>query len=290
MSLSKHLPSLALLAALALAAGPVAAADPAPVKPAPAAPATPAKPDPNAALDACSKLAETNPDEALAKAKSWEEQAGGDPAKLCRGLALFHKRQYKAAAEIFVGLANGVRQADPKAAAALLARAGWAAMRDGDDATADHFYTEALSLTADDPDLHIDRAFARAEAQRFDDAVSDLDAAIAEAPTRADAYLYRAAAHKARKDWAHAKEDVAKSLALKPGDPEALLLRGNLRAATDDLDGAESDWNAVLAVSPQSNQGKAARANLDRLAAALKANKEDAPEPDSPLPAKTPAK
>lgn len=224
----------------------------------------------NADLMDCTKLAETRPADGIAKADSWFAAGGGDPARLCRALALFHKGEFKPAGALFADLSASLGKNDGKTAAALLARAGWSLLRAGDAVEADRLYTQALERSPDDPDLRIDRAFARAEAGRYDDAVADLDQAISGAPDRADAYLYRAAANKARKETVRAMADVEEALKRAPKNPEALLLRGNLKAGAGDIPAAKADWQAVQRVAPGSKQAAAARANLDRLAEAEK--------------------
>ena len=53
--------------------------------------------DRNRELQACAAKAEANPDGAKADAKRWQERGGGDHAKLCEALALFHAGDFKAA-------------------------------------------------------------------------------------------------------------------------------------------------------------------------------------------------
>lgn len=223
--------------------------------------------DQNRQLQTCATLAELKPDEALESARAWAQRGGGDPARLCEALALFHKGEFPAAGRRLEELAGALGREDPKAEAQILARAGWAWLRAGDSARADRLYTRALERQPDDLDLHIDRAFARAEAERFWDAVADLDLVIAKAPERADAWLYRAAAHKALSNTHQAAADVARALELRPNDPEAVLLRGNIKAAAGDARGAAEDWRAVIRIAPDGSQARAARLNLDRLAA-----------------------
>jgi tetratricopeptide (TPR) repeat protein len=277
----------AALAAFLLA-GPAGAADAPAAKPSPA-------PAASAELDRCSQLAESDPDAALAQAEAWKGKGGGDSAEMCRALGLFHKRAFKPAAEAFAALAAKQDPANARGAAQLLARAGWAYLRGGEIAAAEKAYTGALARTPDDPDLHIDRAFARAGAGRYDDAVTDLDTVLALQPNRADALTYRAAAHRARKDYAKALADADRALALQPGDPETLLLRGNVRALKGDYDGAARDWKELAGQGGDSKEAKIARMNLDRLAAATKqtgappAAAPSASPGGAPVPVKKPA-
>ncbi|XKH34150.1 hypothetical protein ACIU1J_10720 [Azospirillum doebereinerae] len=154
---------------------------------------------------------------------------------------------------------------DPKAAASILARGGWAWLRAGDQARAEKLYTAALAKQPGDVDLLIDRAFARAEAERFWDAIADLDQALTRDPKRADAYLYRATAQKALSNHRQALADIGHALELKPGDPEAILLRGNVKALSGSVGGAKEDWALVKRLSPDSESGRAAAVNLERV-------------------------
>ena len=88
---------------------------------------------------------------------------------------------------------------------------------------------------------------------------------IAKDPRRADAWLYRAAAHKALSNSRQALADVAQALELKPGDPEALLLRGNVKVLSGDAKGARDDWKLVVRTAPDSGSARAARGNLEGL-------------------------
>lgn len=222
--------------------------------------------DRNRELQACVAKAEANPDGAMADAKRWQEQGGGDFAKLCQGLALFHAGDFKAAGTQIEALVPTLGKDDPKAAASLLGRAGWAWLRAGDQGRAERLYSAALNKTPGDTDLLIDRAFARAEGERFWDAIADLDAALARDPRRADAYLYRASANKALSNHRQALADIDRALELKPGDPEAILLRGNVKALGGNLPAARDDWALARRVAPDSEWGRAAADNLARTA------------------------
>jgi tetratricopeptide (TPR) repeat protein len=236
--------------------------------------------DRNRELQACAAKAEANPDGAKADAKRWQEQGGGDHAKLCEALALFHAGDFKAAGTQMEALVPTLGKDDPKAAVSLLGRAGWAWLRAGDQGRAERLYSKALDKMPGDTDLLIDRAFARAEGERFWDAIADLDAALSRDPRRADAYLYRATAHKALSNYRQALTDIDHALELKPGDPEAILLRGNVKAMGGNLPAARDDWALARRVAPDSEWGRAAADNLARTAeVAGAAGKEKAKEP-----------
>ncbi|MBP2301882.1 hypothetical protein [Azospirillum picis] len=225
------------------------------------------RPGPGRDLQACAAKAEADPDGAMAEAKAWGDRGGGDQARLCEALAMFHKGDFKAAGTRLEALVPTLGRDDPKAAASLLGRAGWAWLRAGDAGRAERLYGKALEKVPGDVDLLIDRAFARAEGEHFWDAVTDLDAALARDPTRADAYLYRASAHKALSNYRQAVADIDHALELKPRDPEAILLRGNVKALAGNLAAARDDWMLVRRLSPEGEWGRAAADNLSRTAA-----------------------
>lgn len=225
---------------------------------------------PQGELRNCIALAETAPDAALERARAWEGRDGGDRARLCQGMALFHKGDFAEAGKRLEALAPVLGQGDGRATASLLGQAGWAWLRAGDAGRAEAIYTQALEHTPGDVDLLIDRAFARAEAERFWDALTDLDDAIGRDAGRADAYLYRAAAHKALSNLPMALDDVNRALELRPGDGEALVLRGAIKAAAGKPDAAKADWDLVLSREPDSSAARTARTNLMRLNAAEK--------------------
>jgi len=249
------LPALFLVTVLAVPAASVVA------------PALAAGP-PQGELHNCIALAETAPDAALERARAWEGRDGGDRARLCQAMALFHRGDFAEAGKRLETLAPLLGQGDAKATASLLAQAGWAWLRAGDAARAETLYTRALENTPGDVDLLIDRAFARAEGERFWDALADLDDAIARDAGRADAYLYRAAAHKALSNLPMAMDDVNHALELRPGDGEALVLRGAIKAAAGKTEAARADWELVLSREPDSSAARTARTNLQRLAPA----------------------
>jgi len=260
-------PLLTAAAIALLLASPATAAD---RKPAPHADKT--APDPKAIdharqSSACLKLAKQSPEKAFDSALTWQDRGGGDMARLCQAMALFHQGQFQAAATRLEDLIPTLGADTPQGAASLLARAGWAWLRAGDEIKAEHAYTAALSRTPADPELLIDRAFARAEGQRYWDAVDDLNRAIEMNPRNADPYLYRAGAYRELGNHAKALEDVGIALQLQPTNPEALLLRGNLRALTGNQDGAREDWQMVMKIDRDTSSARAAADNLARLQA-----------------------
>jgi tetratricopeptide (TPR) repeat protein len=259
----------AALALSLLATGPAGAAD----RKHPAKPEAQAAPADREAVDharestACLKLAERAPNAAFESALTWEDRGGGDMARLCQAMALFHQGQFEAAATRLEDLVPTLGSNTAEGAASLLARAGWAWLRAGKADRAERAYGAAIQRTPQDPELLIDRAFARDEAQRYQDAVEDLNRAIQLAPGKAEAYLYRAGAYRSLGNQSKALEDVDHALALEPSNTDALLLRGNLRAASGNQEGARADWQMVTRIEPDTASARAASDNLKRLQA-----------------------
>ncbi|HYD32722.1 MAG TPA: tetratricopeptide repeat protein [Azospirillaceae bacterium] len=221
-------------------------------------------------LAACLKAAETVPDTGLEKARDWENRGGGDRAKLCHAMALFHGGQFAPAGERLEALVETLGRDDAQGAATLLSRAGWAWLRAGQAARAERAYTQALARLPEDEDILIDRAIARAGQEKYWDAVADLTTVLNKAPQRAEAWLYRASAYRHLGNLELALGDVGRALALKPNDPEALLLRGNLQAQDGDAMAARADWRQVIKLAPTAPEARSAEANLKRLDAAGK--------------------
>ncbi|HEY4136805.1 MAG TPA: hypothetical protein VGO34_16500, partial [Alphaproteobacteria bacterium] len=179
---------------------------PAPAKPAPAAPqaqAPAAAPAPTMNIDehnadyaACLALAAQNPDAAIARAKSWWESGANFAARHCLGIALAQKQQYVQAGKIFEDLAADGQQPVAPLKADLYGQAGQAYYLAGLNDRAIGAFDRALALKPRDPDLLIDRAVARDDADKHFEAIDDLNVAIEEAPDRAEAWLYRAAAYR----------------------------------------------------------------------------------------------
>lgn len=217
-------------------------------------------------LASCLERARIDPPAARAAAEKWlSDDNGGEPAALCVAMAQFHDGAFADAAERLTRLAEAQPPERVAAAARLLGQAGWARLRGGAADAADKLYGDALKLTPGDVDLWIDRAFARAEAERFWDAVADLEEAMKLAPQRAEPHLYRAAAYKALGQPRAALEDLERALELRPDDPQALLLRGNLKAESGDWVGAEADWTLAARLDKDGGFGRSASDNLEKL-------------------------
>lgn len=242
--------AMLLMAAAGLAAPGLAAAGTPPV---PAGPMT---------AQSCFALAERAPARALAVARSLEQAGGGAEARSCEGMALILGGHPRQGATILADIAG--HESNSRAAIGLYGQAAWGWMRAGKPGRAETMDNAALAIAPDDVDLHVDRAYARAEQGKYWDALDDLTFATAHAPKRADLYVLRAQTKLRLEDPAGAAADVATALTLDPRNGEALLLRGNIRGARGDVTGAVADWHRAAALAPGSTTARAAEDNIRR--------------------------
>lgn len=216
------------------------------------------------AYRACMELVGRHPEEAFERASAWRALGGGDAADHCVAAALVGLKQYGEAARRFESLAQAIK-AEPPVKADLLGHAAQAWLLDGKPARAHAVLTAALGLKPDDVELLEDRATALAAAGNHRDALADLDRVIERDPGRADAFAFRASAHRLLGSLVLAAADAERALALNRLHPEGLLERGIIRRLQGDDDGARRDWLAVLAAAPGSAAAGDAQANLERM-------------------------
>ena len=213
---------------------------------------------------ACMTLVQRDAEEAFESALAWRDMGGGDAASHCVAAALLGLKQYAEAARRFETLARKIK-AKPRFKAALLAHAAQAWLLDGKPERADGVLTAALTLDPEAPDLHIDRAVARAAMKLYREAVGDLDRAIELDPGRADAFVFRASAYRYLDSLDRAEADAERALALDGRHPEGLLERGMVRRLKGDDDGARRDWLEVLSIAPGTSAARAAQRNLEKM-------------------------
>jgi len=214
---------------------------------------------------ACLARAEDLPDFALTEAKLWERQGGGADARLCQALAQLLRGEWELAAPALEASADEMAGEGAVFRANLLSRAGtaWANAHKNDQAEA--AYGKALALTPKDAQLLMDRAILRAGAERYWDAIADLDKVIELTPSTSEAWLLRAQAHHVLAIDAKAMNDVQQALRLSPQNSEALLLRGNLYAAKSDMVHAKEDWETIRRVAANTPASHIALENLNAL-------------------------
>lgn len=261
------------------------AAAPAPAAPAPATPgaaapagqaalaaasASPAPPVPAAEADGgydrCMALALADPERAVAEARRWRSEGGGDAAAHCEAVARLRSGDGEGAAGLLEALGlDGF--APHEARAALLAQASQVWLELGVYQRAYAAITQALILRPDDPDMLTDRAVIAASDGRFEEAIEDLTRVIDLRGARAEAYVLRASAWRQIGQVALARDDVARALAAEPMNQEAWLESGFLRRAANDLAGARRDWEQAVRIAPDTATAALAARNIALLTA-----------------------
>jgi Flp pilus assembly protein TadD len=214
----------------------------------------------------CLTMLTTDPAGAQSVAIAWQASGGGDGATHCLALSMIALGEPARGAEMLEHLADASK-APPAARAVVYGQATQAWLMTGAATEANRAATQALALSADDPDLLVEAAVAAAAGQRYEDAADELTRALAIDPKRADALTDRAAAwrHLGRIDEAEA--DVERAIAIDPDNPEALLERGILRQRRDDRAGARTDWERTIVLAPDTPTADLAQQNLALLEA-----------------------
>jgi len=228
------------------------------------APRLPSDAADEARYEACLQRAAREPADAFEDAQVWEAQGGAEAARHCAAVALLYNGQPEAAATRLEDLAEDMETQPPQLRAEILAQAGhaWLQGRNTDRAVA--VFTAALDI-APSAELWIDRAEAYADATHYKEAITDLNRAIESAPRRADAFAFRAAAHRMLDQPDLAMKDAERAVALNPKLPEAWLERAILNWQRGDAAAARRDFREVLLLDPDGPAGETARANIERM-------------------------
>ena len=216
--------------------------------------------------DHCLSMLGTDPAGANSYAESWQAGGGGDGAAHCHALAQIALGSPEMGAAMLEQL--GAASARPAfARASVYGQAEQAWMMAGQNDRAFAAGTQALALSADDPDLRIDHAVAAAALDRFSDAVADLDVALQLDPRRADALVLRAVAWRHLNHLDRATDDLDRAFTINADNPEALLERGIERERLGNREGAQADWARTVDLAPDSPTADLAQQNLALLEA-----------------------
>src|SRR5205814_1367794 len=117
-------------------------------------------------------------DDAFEMALSWRDHGGGVAAEHCAALALLSLDELGEAASRLDALAQRPDAGTAEQRAALLGQAGNAWLLANQPENAETAFSTALRLTAQDSELWVDRARARAARQDWANAEADLNTAI----------------------------------------------------------------------------------------------------------------
>jgi tetratricopeptide (TPR) repeat protein len=209
--------------------------------------------------DHCLSMLGTDPAGASSFAENWQANGGGDGAAHCRALAQIAL----GSPEVGAGMLEQLAAASSRPAfarASVYGQAEQAWMMAGEEDRAYAAGTQALALSADDPDLRIDHAVAAAALDRYGDAIADLDVALQLDPRRADALVLRAVAWRHLNHLDRATDDLDRAFSINPDNPEALLERGIERERQGNR--AQADWARTIDLSPDSPTADLAQQNL----------------------------
>ena len=131
-------------------------------------------------------------------------------------------------------------------------------------------YTEALSLTPNDPQLYYNRAKAEWKIQAFDAVIRDYTEAISLNPGDAHAYYGRGLARHSEGDLTGAISDYDEAIKFDAQFAEAYDDRGIAKFDNNDVNGAISDYDSAITINPRfalpyNNRGlaKAVQKNFD---------------------------
>ncbi len=135
---------------------------------------------------ACTALADRTPESALDEAVQWRDEGGGAPARHCMALALIRMGKFADAAAELDTLAGRLGKKNRRLRPAVLDQAGQAWLRAQKPRKAIAAFTGAIKAQPGNVEYLIYRALAYAAQGAYWDAVDDLNDAADLAPDRAD--------------------------------------------------------------------------------------------------------
>ena len=138
------------------------------------------------------------------------------------------------------------------------------ALRKGNNAQADSFFTKAANLNQNDYQIFLARAQARYSMNKFGGALADYDKVIELVPEHFVAHYNRGLLRAQVGDDNRAIDDFDFVIRTEPDNILAIYNRALLRERTGNLRGAISDYTRILRAYPNFTYGYATRAKLRR--------------------------
>lgn len=184
-----------------------------------------------ARLANCLELVETDPETAYEDGLAWLSDGGRPGARHCAAVSLIALGHPEEGAARLEELANAPDAGGIDARTAYLGLAGNAWLLAGAPEAAIVTLTNALKLAPGDAGLLKDRAAALIATERWQEAVTDLDATMDAMPLDAEALTLRARAYLALERFDLALADIENARGSAPGNIDILLLRGEIREA-----------------------------------------------------------
>ncbi|PKP82131.1 MAG: hypothetical protein CVT79_07530 [Alphaproteobacteria bacterium HGW-Alphaproteobacteria-18] len=182
-------------------------------------------------LEACVAKIETAPDEAYEDGLAWTFEGNRPGARQCTALALIALGNAEEGAIRLENLAMSSDGGTMEQRAVYLSQAGNAWLQIGAAEAAAVSFSEALRLAPNENDLLLDRATAYMLIDKWDEALKDLNIAIANTPGDATAHQMRAEVHLNKDALDLAMKDVETAMAADPKNIDTLLVRGRVREA-----------------------------------------------------------
>lgn len=213
----------------------------------------------------CMAIARDKPRAARDFAEAWIKKGGAHPAEHCAAVALIGLKHYKEGAKRLDALAAAMPHAPASLRAGVLDQAGQAWLLANEPVRAYADAGEAVSLEPGNPELLVDKAVAAGEAGYYGKAVEALDQVLDKHPKRVDALIYRASAYRKLGRLDAALADSQAALAEAPRSAAAWLERGNILRLQGDAAGAGRAWRLVMALAPHGRAARDAKNNLAHL-------------------------
>ncbi|MEM9740197.1 MAG: hypothetical protein AAF829_10035 [Pseudomonadota bacterium] len=182
-------------------------------------------------LTQCLDLVETDPEAAYEDGLAWLSDGGRPNARHCTAVALIALGHPEEGAARLEDLANAPDAGGLEARTAYLGLAGNAWLLAGAPEASILALTNALKLAPGNTGLLKDRAAALIAAERWQEAVTDLDIAIDAMPLDYEALTLRARAYLELDRYDLAFSDIETARGTAPDDIDVLLLRGDIREA-----------------------------------------------------------
>ncbi|QLC25569.1 hypothetical protein HFP57_11425 [Parasphingopyxis algicola] len=221
----------------------------------------------------CMRLADSDPNAAIAEGARWALTDGGIEAELCLGVGYENTADWDAAERAYLRAHDLAEAVEDTRRIGILANAGRVALRKGDAAAAKTRFDTVLA----DPDLSddvrgnilLERAQAHVGLNDGNAAQADLIAAQALLPNDNAVWLLSATLARRQGDLDAAGDFIDRALELDQNDAATLLEAGNIAIGLNAYDIAEQAWTRAAAVDPDGVPGQAAARYLERLAALL---------------------
>lgn len=182
-------------------------------------------------LEACVAKIERSPEDAYEDGLAWTFEGNRPGARQCTALALIALGNVEEGALRLERLATSTDAGSMEQRAVYFSQAGNAWLQIGAAEAAAVSFSEALKFAPNETDLLLDRATSYMLIDKWDEALADLNTAIANSPSHPVAHQMRAEVHLNKDALDLAMKDVEASMAADPKNVDTLVVRGRVREA-----------------------------------------------------------